>query len=130
MGPANRTDLFFQMPADAKLGDVYTVFAKAAEVHADTPLQGAEQTLHENPEQNERTSAPTDIIIGYVVAADTDFKEDEIFYKMAGFNAEAGLPLSEIVTIDCRQIIQQNGSLHCLTMQFPQGVEFHAPTTG
>jgi len=29
----------------------------------------------------------------------------------------------EIVTIDCREIIRQNGSLHCLTMQFPAQVE-------
>ena len=32
---------------------------------------------------------------------------------------QEAFPDREIVTIDCRQIIQQNGSLHCLTMQFP-----------
>ena len=31
-------------------------------------------------------------------------------------------PGREIVGIDCRAIIRQHGSLHCCTMQFPQGV--------
>ena len=31
-------------------------------------------------------------------------------------------PGREVVTIDCRAIIEQNGSLHCLTMQLPSGV--------
>jgi agmatine/peptidylarginine deiminase len=31
-------------------------------------------------------------------------------------------PGREIVPVDCRRIIEQNGSLHCLTMQFPAGV--------
>jgi agmatine/peptidylarginine deiminase len=30
-------------------------------------------------------------------------------------------PGREIVPIDCREIVRQNGSLHCLTMQFPAG---------
>jgi hypothetical protein len=29
------------------------------------------------------------------------------------------------VSIDCRAIIRQNGSLHCLTMQFPEGLALH-----
>jgi agmatine/peptidylarginine deiminase len=35
--------------------------------------------------------------------------------------AEA-FPGREIVQVDCRPIIWQNGSLHCLTMQLPQGL--------
>lgn len=31
-------------------------------------------------------------------------------------------PGRDVVTIDCRAIIEQNGSLHCLTMQFPTGL--------
>ena len=30
-------------------------------------------------------------------------------------------PQHEIVGIDCRPLIRQHGSLHCLTMQFPKG---------
>ena len=32
-------------------------------------------------------------------------------------------PDHEIVGIDCRSIIVQNGSLHCCTMQFPKEVK-------
>lgn len=35
--------------------------------------------------------------------------------------AEA-FPGREIVPIDCRSVIRQHGSLHCCTMQFPEGV--------
>ncbi|MGO4778334.1 agmatine deiminase family protein, partial [Lysobacter sp. 2RAB21] len=28
----------------------------------------------------------------------------------------------EIVAVPCRPLIWQNGSLHCVTMQLPQGV--------
>jgi agmatine/peptidylarginine deiminase len=31
-------------------------------------------------------------------------------------------PGRRVVPVDCRAIIEQNGSLHCLTMQFPAGV--------
>ncbi len=31
-------------------------------------------------------------------------------------------PGREIIGIDCSALIQQYGSLHCITMQFPQGV--------
>jgi agmatine/peptidylarginine deiminase len=34
-------------------------------------------------------------------------------------------PQRELVPIDCRPLIQQNGSLHCVTMQFPRSVTFH-----
>jgi agmatine/peptidylarginine deiminase len=34
-------------------------------------------------------------------------------------------PGREVVAIDCRPIIEQNGSLHCLTMQFPAELGLH-----
>jgi agmatine/peptidylarginine deiminase len=34
-------------------------------------------------------------------------------------------PGRDIVPIDCRPVIAQNGSLHCLTMQFPAAVPLH-----
>lgn len=36
-------------------------------------------------------------------------------------------PGRQIVPIDCRAIVRQNGSLHCLTMQFPEALELHDP---
>ncbi|MDE8712683.1 agmatine deiminase family protein, partial [Phocaeicola vulgatus] len=35
--------------------------------------------------------------------------------------AEA-FPRREIVGIDCTALIKQHGSLHCVTMQYPEGV--------
>ena len=46
---------------------------------------------------------------------------DEADDKAALVLAEA-FPDREIVQVDCRPLIWQNGSLHCLTMQLPQGV--------
>lgn len=31
-------------------------------------------------------------------------------------------PSREVISINCREIIKQNGSLHCLTMQYPSGI--------
>lgn len=40
---------------------------------------------------------------------------------------QRAFPNREIVGIDCREIIRQGGSLHCLTMQYPAGVLATAP---
>lgn len=40
----------------------------------------------------------------------------------AGRVLQAAFPDRETVPVDCRPIIRQNGSLHCLTMQFPAQV--------
>lgn len=41
--------------------------------------------------------------------------------KAAAVLAEA-FPEREIIGIDCRALIKQHGSLHCVTMQYPEGV--------
>lgn len=41
-----------------------------------------------------------------------------------GVMADA-FPGRDVVPVDCRPIIAQNGSLHCLTMQFPASVPLH-----
>ncbi|HHC72758.1 MAG TPA: agmatine deiminase family protein [Thiotrichales bacterium] len=38
-------------------------------------------------------------------------------------------PGRQVVPIDCRAVIEQFGSLHCLTMQFPARLPFPAPDT-
>ena len=49
-------------------------------------------------------------------------------YDQPDLDAEAlriigkAFPSRDIVGIDCRSIIRQHGSLHCCTMQFPEGV--------
>ena len=44
---------------------------------------------------------------------------DAVLYPT--YNQQA-FPKHEIVGIDCRALIKQHGSLHCVTMQYPQGV--------
>lgn len=41
---------------------------------------------------------------------------------LAGAVLAAAFPGREIVPVPCRSLIWQNGSLHCITMQLPQGV--------
>lgn len=49
-------------------------------------------------------------------------------YNQPDLDAEAlriigqAFPNRDIVGIDCRPLIQQHGSLHCCTMQFPEGI--------
>jgi agmatine/peptidylarginine deiminase len=43
---------------------------------------------------------------------------------------QACFPGRAIVQIPCLPVIQQYGSLHCLSMQFPRDVEFHTATAG
>ena len=42
--------------------------------------------------------------------------------KIASGQLQKAFPDREIIGIDCRALIKQNGSLHCVTMQFPKGV--------
>lgn len=41
--------------------------------------------------------------------------------ELARRQLQLAFPRHEIVPIDCRILIEQHGSLHCCTMQFPQG---------
>ena len=40
--------------------------------------------------------------------------------RKAGEVLQQAFPKHEIVGIDCRALIKQHGSLHCVTMQYPQ----------
>lgn len=42
--------------------------------------------------------------------------------RRAGEVLQEAFPNHQIVGIDCRALIRQHGSLHCVTMQYPQGV--------
>jgi agmatine/peptidylarginine deiminase len=58
------------------------------------------------------------IINGAVLVPTYDDPTDTIALERLG----AAFPDREIIGIDCRTLIRQYGSLHCVTMQFPQGV--------
>jgi len=42
--------------------------------------------------------------------------------KVAALQLQKAFPDRKIVGIDCSSLIKQHGSLHCVTMQFPEGV--------
>ncbi len=42
--------------------------------------------------------------------------------KIAAYQLAKAFPGREIIGIDCSALIKQHGSLHCVTMQFPEGV--------
>jgi len=42
--------------------------------------------------------------------------------KLAMEQLQQAFPDREIISIDCRTLIRQHGSLHCITMQFPEGI--------
>lgn len=42
---------------------------------------------------------------------------------VAGERLQAVFPDREVVGIDCRALIRQHGSLHCVTMQYPRGIK-------
>ncbi len=46
---------------------------------------------------------------------------DDKYDKIAVEKIKAAMPLYDIVTVDCRALIKQHGSLHCVTMQIPAG---------
>lgn len=47
---------------------------------------------------------------------------DEHYDRIAVEKIKAALPLYEVVTVDCRALIKQHGSLHCATMQIPDEI--------
>ena len=53
------------------------------------------------------------------VYSEAEFKE---LYKKAKDILQQVFPQHQIIGIDCRPLIKEHGSLHCVTMQFPEGV--------
>jgi agmatine/peptidylarginine deiminase len=58
------------------------------------------------------------IINGAVLLPFYGTRKDEI----ARQQLQKAFPNREIIGIDCKPLIKQHGSLHCVTMQFPEGV--------
>jgi agmatine/peptidylarginine deiminase len=58
------------------------------------------------------------VINGAVLAPVYDDPADTEAMKRLG----ATFPGREVLPIDCRSLIRQSGSLHCVTMQYPEGV--------
>lgn len=82
------------------------------------PLPMADPII-ENGERLPATYANFLVINGAVLYP--VYNQPENDKQAAGILAQA-FPEHEIIGIDCRSLIRQHGSLHCVTMQFPLGV--------
>ena len=80
------------------------------------PLPMADKVVWED-ERLPATYANFLIINGAVLLPFYKSKKDEIAQKAL----QKAFPDREIIGIDCRALIKQHGSLHCVTMQYPQG---------
>lgn len=80
------------------------------------PLPMADAVYH-NGYRLPATYANFLIINGAVLLPIYQSPKDEIAKKQL----QKAFPDKEIVGIDCRPLIKQHGSLHCVTMQFPEG---------
>jgi agmatine deiminase len=58
------------------------------------------------------------IINGAVLLPNYDLPQDAEALKILA----AVFPDREVIGINCRALIEQHGSLHCITMQYPEGV--------
>lgn len=50
------------------------------------------------------------------------FYNDKVKDEEARIQLQKAFPTKEIIGIDCSVLIRQHGSLHCVTMQYPEGV--------
>tara|TARA_B100000953_G_scaffold298158_1_gene294398 strand:+ start:67 stop:579 length:513 start_codon:yes stop_codon:yes gene_type:complete len=83
-----------------------------------TTLPWPDPIYDEDGERLPATYANFLIINGAVLLPVYDVPQDEEAVRiMAGI-----FPDREIIPIDCRPLIYQHGSLHCVTMQIPAGV--------
>lgn len=83
-----------------------------------TPLPMAKPVFDEDNERLPATYANF-LIMNEAVLMPTyqDAKTDNLAIKQL----QTAFPDKEIVGIDCSPLIRQHGSLHCVTMQFPEG---------
>lgn len=82
------------------------------------PLPMADAVFDEQGEQLPATYANFLILNGAVLVPTYNSKKDE----EALLQLKKAFPGREIVGIDCRALIKQHGSLHCVTMQYPKFV--------
>lgn len=74
--------------------------------------------VFENGERLPATYANFLIINSAVLLPLYGTQKDEVAKQLL----QEAFPDREIIGVDCRSLIKQHGSLHCVTMQFPEGV--------
>jgi agmatine/peptidylarginine deiminase len=83
------------------------------------PLPMADIALDEEGHRLPATYANFLIINGAVLLP---FYANAVKNQQAKEALEKAFPQHEIIGINCEPLIQQHGSLHCITMQYPEGV--------
>lgn len=83
------------------------------------PLPMAAPAYDEENDRLPATYANFLIINGAVLYPTYD---NEVLDREAARVIGEAFPFHEVVGVDCRALIKQHGSLHCVTMQYPQGV--------
>lgn len=80
------------------------------------------EPLHYDGERLPATYANFLIINGAVLVPVYGIPQDENALEVF----KTALPEREIVPVDCSVLVRQHGSLHCVTMQFPAGVDLQS----
>jgi agmatine/peptidylarginine deiminase len=75
-------------------------------------------TIIEEGERLPATYANFLIINGAVLVPTYNSRKDSDAIKVL----REAFPGREVIGVDCRALIKQHGSLHCVTMQLPEGV--------
>jgi len=120
--------IIYQGCADPNDEHYHSLQAMAAQLKSFRALDGQAYQLRELPlprpilaDEGYRlpaTYANFLIINGAVLVPTYQDPADPAALKIIG----AAFPNREIIGIDCRTLIKQHGSLHCVTMQIPKGV--------
>lgn len=117
-------------PADAQYDDLRTMEAELRTFRTDrgepyrlVPLPIPKAILDEDGERLPATYANFLIINDAVLLPVYEDPADRI----ATDRLATCFPERQIVPIDCRALIRQYGSLHCMTMQFPDSVPIRTP---
>lgn len=84
------------------------------------PLPMCSPVLDEDGHRLPATYANFLIVNGAVLVPVYDTPEDEAALQIL----QTCFPNHEIVSVPCRPLVLQHGSLHCITMQYPAGIQF------
>ncbi len=90
-------------------------------IYEDSPLSPIENCKSENRKSQRLPATYANFLVINGAVLVPTYAQPDLDAEAMRIIGEA-FPGRDIVGIDCRPLIQQHGSLHCCTMQFPEGV--------
>ncbi len=99
-------------------GELYKLKTSKGRPYHLVPLPLPSAQFNENGQRLPATYANFLIINGAVLMPTYNCPEDVVALR----RLKKVFPNRELIGIDCRPLIEQGGSLHCITMQYPLGV--------